>query len=90
MSAALLDAAGFTVRVDPVAGEVRVEGDVPAEVAAALTERYGRAVVVTLGGSATTGDDPRPARGGPRTGVGASVVVAAAAARAGRRPRVSS
>ncbi len=51
-SATLLRAAGYTVRVDPAAGAVRVEGDVPAEVAAALTERYGRAVVVVRGGSA--------------------------------------
>lgn len=46
VSAALLQAAGFTVRVDPVAGVVRVSGDLPAEVAAALTDRYGRAVVL--------------------------------------------
>lgn len=47
VSAILLRAAGFTLRVDPVAGVVRVEGDIPAKVAAALTERYGRAVTVT-------------------------------------------
>lgn len=47
VSAALLAAAGFDLRVDPVAGAVRVDGDIPAEVAAALVNRYGRAVVVT-------------------------------------------
>jgi hypothetical protein len=46
VSAALLQAAGFTLRVDPVAGVVRVEGDIPAKLAAALTNRYGRAVIV--------------------------------------------
>ena len=45
-SAVLLEAAGYSLRVDPAAGAVRVEGDVPPEVAAALTERYGRAVLV--------------------------------------------
>jgi len=49
VSAALLQAAGFTLRVDPVAGVVRVEGDIAAEVAAALTDRYGRAVIVARG-----------------------------------------
>ena len=49
VSAALLRAAGFTLRVDPVAGVVRVEGDIAAELAAALTNRYGRAVIVARG-----------------------------------------
>ncbi|RSM74879.1 hypothetical protein DMB66_00620 [Actinoplanes sp. ATCC 53533] len=49
VSAALLQAAGFTLRVDPVAGVVRVEGDIPAKLAAALTNRYGRAVIVARG-----------------------------------------
>ena len=46
VSAALLQAAGYTLRVDPGACAVRVEGDIPPEVAARLTERYGRAVMV--------------------------------------------
>jgi hypothetical protein len=46
VSEALLESAGYAVRVDPVACAVRVEGSIPAEVAAALTARYGEAVVV--------------------------------------------
>ncbi|MFI7540353.1 PASTA domain-containing protein [Actinoplanes sp. NPDC049599] len=49
VSAVLLQAAGYTLRVDPAACAVRVEGDVTAEVAAALTERYGRAVQLARG-----------------------------------------
>jgi len=49
VSAVLLRAAGYSLRVDPAACAVRVEGDVPPDVAAALTERYGRAVVVVRG-----------------------------------------
>ena len=49
VSAVLLQAAGYSLRVDPAACAVRVEGDVPAEVAATLTERYGRAVQVARG-----------------------------------------
>jgi hypothetical protein len=49
VTATVLRASGITVRVDPVACTVRVSGDVPAEVAAALTESYGRAVVVERG-----------------------------------------
>jgi hypothetical protein len=52
VSADLLRTAGYTLRVDPVAGAVRVEGDIPADVAAALTDRYGRAVVVDRDGAA--------------------------------------
>jgi hypothetical protein len=44
VTAVLLRAAGYTLRVDPAAGAVRVEGDVPPEAAAELTERYGRTV----------------------------------------------
>jgi hypothetical protein len=49
VSAVLLQASGYTLRVDPAACAVRVEGDIPPEVAATLTERYGRAVLVTRG-----------------------------------------
>jgi hypothetical protein len=49
VSAALLRSSGFAVRVDPVTCAVRVEGDIPAEVAAELTDRYGRSVVVVRG-----------------------------------------
>ena len=52
VTAALLRAGGITVRVDRAACRVRVSGDVPAEVAAALTESYGRAVVVERGHAA--------------------------------------
>ncbi|MEU8612649.1 hypothetical protein AB0C29_32125, partial [Actinoplanes sp. NPDC048791] len=52
ISADLLRTAGYSVQVDPVAGAVRVEGDIPADVAAALIDRYGRAVVVERDGAA--------------------------------------
>ncbi|GAA3334692.1 hypothetical protein GCM10020358_00110 [Amorphoplanes nipponensis] len=64
VSAELLGACGFTVRVDPVAGEVRVDGEVPAAVAAALSDRYGRAVVVAREEADATGGEPRPAPSG--------------------------
>jgi hypothetical protein len=53
VSAVLLRASGYTLQVDAAACAVRVEGDIPPEVAATLTERYGRAVVV---------DSARPTR----------------------------
>jgi len=53
VSAVLLRASGYTLHVDAAACAVRVEGDVPPEVAAMLTERYGRAIAV---------DGARPAR----------------------------
>jgi hypothetical protein len=50
VSDTLLRASGFTLWVDPVACVVHVEGKLAPEVAAALIERYGRAV--------TAGSDP--------------------------------
>lgn len=47
VTAEVLRSAGITVRVDPVAGAVRVEGDLPAEVAAALTATYGAQLVMS-------------------------------------------
>lgn len=47
VTAEVLRAAGITVRVDPVAGAVRVEGDLPAEVAAALAATYGPQLVMS-------------------------------------------
>jgi hypothetical protein len=47
VTAEVLRAAGITVRVDPAAGAVRVEGDLPAEVAAVLTATYGAQLVMS-------------------------------------------
>jgi hypothetical protein len=49
VTAVLLRAAGYALRVDPAAGAVCVEGDVPPEAAAELAERYGRTVQLAGG-----------------------------------------